>query len=186
MCEVAALLEMTVLLCERKQVEMGQPWDVSSKPRTIMFSMLHEDMGISFQELHQIYKDLLVPERRDWEEAYRRYTSWLPNCVQPVSDSQWQQHITFASQNIVRVWLSSSTEDEHVKQRRAKEFAYELQDDLLEQINKLQGTLQEGGAAGHAAIENAKTQFKQLKRELELFIVMIDRHAQQIQATGTY
>ena len=46
---------------------------------------------------------------------------------QPVSDSQWQQHITFASQNIVRIWLGSSTEDEHVRQRRAKEFAYELQ-----------------------------------------------------------
>jgi uncharacterized pyridoxamine 5'-phosphate oxidase family protein len=61
-----------------------------------------------------------------------------------------------------------------------------LQDDLLEQINKLQGTLQEGGALGYAAIENAKTQYKQLKRELELFIVMVDRHAQQIHATGRY
>lgn len=186
MRELAALLEMTVLLSGRKQAQLGQPWDISAQPRAVMFRMLHEDMGIDFQELHHIYKDLLMPERRDWEDAFRRYAGWLPHHVQPVSDSQWQQHITFASQNIVRVWLGSSTEDEHVRQRRAKEFAYELQDDLLEQINKLQGTLQEGGALGHAAIENAKTQYKQLKRELELFIVMVDRHAQQIHATGRY
>ncbi len=186
MRELAALLEMTVLLSGRKQAHMGQPWDVSAQPRAVMFCMLREDMGIDFQELHYIYKDLLMPERRDWEDAFRRYAGWLPHHVQPVSDSQWQQHITFASQNIVRIWLGSSTEDEHVRQRRAKEFAYELQDDLLEQINKLQGTLQEGGALGHAAIADAKTQYKQLKRELELFIVMVDRHAQQIQATGTY
>ena len=68
-----------------------------------------------------------------------------------------------------------------MKQRRAKEFAYELQDDLLEQINKLRAHSRGQGPAGHAAIENAKAEFNSLA-SVELFIVMIDRHAQQIQA----
>ena len=186
MREFAALLEMAVLLSARKQAGQGQPWDTSADPRASMIRMLHEDMGLDFRELHHIYKDLLMPELRDWEDAHQRFAGWLSNLVEPVSDSQWQQHITFASQNIVRVWLKSSTNYEHVKERRAKEFAYELQDDLLEQINKLQGTLQEGGAHGHAAIESAKMEYKRLKRELELFIVMVDRHAHQIRATGIY
>ena len=47
-----------------------------------------------------------MPERRDWEEAFRRYAGWLPHHA-TYFDSQWQQHITFASQNMVKLsgWL---------------------------------------------------------------------------------